>query len=161
MRVQSLQVEGKLSILVKDDTLVPTGFRITPAVGSKDDWTFETFAFVDSNDAHGFFVALQPLFILFRTRGVRVLNLFGKSFESARYSEPVLNAHGMQELGEMKYVGKTALPGWVTEQPRANTLLQQQGPQHLDKTSLAPKLMILLKLHEPRVPCMVIEHQRV
>src|SRR5215469_2570589 len=161
MRLQSLQVEGKLSILVKDDALVPTGFRITPAEGAKDDRIFEPFAFVDSNDSHGLFVALQPLLILFRTRGVRVLNLFGEPFERARYSEPVLNTHGMQELGEMKYVGKTPLAGRVTEQPRANTLLQQQGPQHLDKTSLAPKLMILLKLYEPRVPRMVIEHQRV
>src|SRR5271165_5218158 len=161
MRVQSFQVEGKLSILVKDDALVPIGLRITPAVGAKDDRIFETFAFVDSNDAHGFFVALKPLFILFRTRGVRVLNLFGESFESARYSESVLNAHGVQELGEMKYVGKTPLPAWVTEQARANTLLQQQGPQHLDKASLAPKLMILLKLYEPRVPRMVIKQHRV
>jgi hypothetical protein len=31
--------------------------------------------------------------------------LFGKAFESARYSEPVLNTNGVQELGEMKYVG--------------------------------------------------------
>ena len=95
MRVQSLQVEGKLSILVKDDTLVPTGFCITPAVGAKDDRIFETFALVDSNDAHGLFVALQSLLVLFRARGIRVFNLFGKAFESARYSEPVLNTNGV------------------------------------------------------------------
>ena len=52
----------------------------------------------------------------------------------------------------MKQIGQTPLAGWITEQSRADTLLQQQGSQHLDKTFLVPKLMILLKLHQLGVP---------
>src|SRR5258707_12751486 len=104
MRVRSFQVERKLSVLVKDDALFTTRFCITPAEGAKDDRILQPFALVDSNDAHGFFVALQALLVLFRARRIRALDLFGEAFDSARHSEPVLNTHSVQELGQMKYV---------------------------------------------------------
>src|SRR5580693_1260493 len=125
---------------MKEETLAWNGFRITPAEGAKRDGVFEPFALVNRNDADGLFVALKALLILLRTRGVRVFDLFGKGFERTRHSKTVFHTHPVQELGEMKDVGEKPLPGWITEQPRANTLLQQQSSQHLDKPFLAPKL---------------------
>src|ERR1700683_842541 len=120
---------------MKEDTLASSGFRITPAEGTKRDLVFEPFALVNRNDAHRLFIALQALLILLRTRRVRAFNLFGKGFEHARHSKPVLHTHPVQELGEMKDVGQAPLTCRITEQPRANTLLQQQAAQHLDKPS--------------------------
>ena len=52
--------------MVKDHTLVPGRFRVAPAEGAKDDWIFETFTLVDSNDPHSLFVAFESLLVLFR-----------------------------------------------------------------------------------------------